>query len=218
MSDPRPRPRIAIVIYTMYGHIGRMAEGIKAGIQKAGGDADIYQVPETLSDAVLDKMHALGAKPNYPVMTEVESLKEYNGFMFGIPTRYGNLPAQLKAFWDRTGQLWGTGGLAGKYAGVFVSTSGPGGGQETTVITFLSTLTHHGIIYVPFGYSHPGTVEPQKAFKLITSMEEVHGGSPWGAGTFAGGDGQRQPSKLELELAELQGTAFYGIVSKVSFQ
>ncbi|KAJ3544184.1 hypothetical protein NMY22_g2869 [Coprinellus aureogranulatus] len=101
------------------------------------------------------------------------------------------------------------GQLAGKYAGVFVSTAGLGGGQETTALNSISTLTHHGIIYVPLGYSH--------AFELQGNIAEVHGGSPWGAGTLAGADGSRKPSDLELEVARRQGTAFWNIVSKVQF-
>jgi len=98
-------------------------------------------------------------------------------YLFGIPTRYGNFPAQFKAFWDATGGLWATGALWGKYAGVFVSTAGLGGGQESTVIASISTLAHHGINYVPLGY--------KPAFPILTNLAEVHGGSPWGAGTFA---------------------------------
>jgi NAD(P)H dehydrogenase (quinone) len=196
--------KVAIVYYSMYGHIAKLAEAEKAGIESAGGQATIYQIPETLPQEVLTKMHAPG-KHSYPVITPDE-LATYDAFIFGIPTRYGNFPAQWKAFWDHTGQLWQTGGLAGKYAGVFISTAGHGGGQESTAIAAMSTLAHHGIIYVPLGYSH--------AFGQLTNLAEVHGGSPWGAGTFAAGDGSRQPSALELEIATIQGKAFYNAVSK----
>lgn len=199
-------PRVAIVIYSMYGHIATLAEALKAGVVAAGGKADIYQVPETLSSDVLALMHA-PAKRNYPIATP-ETLTKYDNFLFGIPTRYGNFPAQWKAFWDSTGQLWAQGALAGKYAGVFVSTAGQGGGQESTVINSISTLTHHGIIYVPFGYS--------TAFAQLSTLTEIRGGSPWGSGTFTGGDGSRQPSKLELEVAENQGSSFTKIVSRVN--
>lgn len=200
-------PKVAIIIYTMYGHIAKLAEAEKAGIEKAGGSADIYQVPETLSQEILNKMHA-PAKPDYPIIT-TDIITQYDAFLFGIPTRYGNFPAQWKAFWDSTGGLWAGGKLAGKYAGLFVSTAGLGGGQESTCLASMSTLAHHGIIYVPLGYSH--------AFAIQTNLEEVHGGSPWGAGTFAGSDGSRQASKLEIDLAEIQGKAFWDIVSKVKF-
>ncbi|XP_006464035.1 hypothetical protein AGABI2DRAFT_194638 [Agaricus bisporus var. bisporus H97] len=200
-------PRVAIVIYSMYGHIATMAEAVKAGIVKAGGKVDIYQVPETLSNEILVKMKA-PAKPSYPVI-QPEGLTEYDAFLFGIPTRYGTMPAQWKAFWDATGGLWAAGKLAGKYAGIFVSTGTQNGGQETTALTTLTTLTHHGIIFVPFGYSH--------AFAEFSSFETVRGGSPWGAGTYAGHDGSRSPVPLELTIAEKHGKSFWEIVSKVNF-
>lgn len=200
-------PKVAIVIYSMYGHIAKLAEAEKAGIEKAGGKVDIYQVPETLDSEVLAKMHA-PSKPDYPIIT-TDILVTYDAFLFGVPTRYGNMPAQWKAFWDSTGQLWGAGKLVGKYAGFFVSTAGLGGGQESTVLASLSTLTHHGIVFVPFGYAH--------AFGQLTNLDEVHGGSPWGAGTFASSTGARQPTALELEIATIQGESFFKSVSKVSF-
>ncbi|KAI6142667.1 benzoquinone reductase [Pisolithus tinctorius] len=200
-------PRVAIVIYTLYGHIGKLAEAVRSGVQSAGGQAQIFQIQETLSEEILAKMHA-PPKPNYPSFAPGD-LANYDAFLFGIPTRYGNFPAQWKAFWDATGGLWASGALSGKFAGVFVSTGTPGGGQESTVIASLSTLTHHGIIYVPLGYKH--------AFPQLANLNEVRGGSPWGAGTFAGADGSRQPSALELELATIQGKMFYETVSKHTF-
>ncbi|KAF9038658.1 NADH-quinone oxidoreductase [Panaeolus papilionaceus] len=200
-------PRIAIVVYSMYGHIAKMAEAVKVGVASKGGDATIYQIPETLPQDILTKMHA-PAKPEYPIATP-DTLTEYDGFLFGIPTRYGAQPAQWRSFWDATGGLWAQGKLAGKFAGVFVSTAGLGGGQEATVMNSLSTFAHHGIIYVPLGYSN--------TFAQLSNVDEVHGGSPWGAGTVAASGGQRQPSALELEVAEIQGKAFYDILSKVKF-
>lgn len=200
-------PKVAIVHYSMYGHVRRLAEAEKAGIEAAGGTADLYQVKETLPQEVLSKMYAPGQPADIPFITP-EILEGYDAFLLGIPTRYGNFPAQWKAFWDSTGKQWQTGAYWGKYAGVFVSTAGQGGGQESTVISSLSTLTHHGIIYVPLGY--------KTTFALHTNLSEVHGGSPWGAGTFAGTDGSRQPSGLELELATAQGKAFYETVAKTA--
>ncbi|KXN90341.1 Protoplast secreted protein 2 [Leucoagaricus sp. SymC.cos] len=186
-----PAPKIAIIIYTLYGHIGKLAEAVQAGIVAGGGQADILQVAETLTPELL-KIVGAPPKPDYPIAT-VDTLTQYDAFVFGIPTRFGNMPVQWKAFWDATGPLWAKGSLAGKFAGVFISTNSMGGGQEATAINFMSTMTHHGIIYVPFGYAH--------AFELLTNMSEIHGGSPWGAGTFAGGDGSRTPSELEREIA-----------------
>ncbi|EJF56769.1 flavo protein-like protein [Dichomitus squalens] len=200
-------PKVAIIIYSMYGHVATLAEAVKKGIQAGGGSATIYQIAETLPQEVLDKLYA-PPKPNYPILAP-NDLAQFDAFVFGIPTRYGNFPGQWKAFWDATGQLWATGALHGKYASVFVSTSSPGGGQESTVINSISTLTHHGIIYVPLGYA--------KTFGQLTNLTEVHGGSPWGAGTFAGADGSRKPSALELEVAEAQGKGFWETVAKVKF-
>ncbi|RDB18431.1 Protoplast secreted protein 2 [Hypsizygus marmoreus] len=200
-------PKVAIVIYTMYGHIAKLAEAIKSGLEAAGGNATIFQVPETLNDEVLAKLHA-PAKPDYPVLT-LDEFAKYDAYLFGIPTRYGTMPAQWKAFWDSTGQLWATGALYGKYASIFVSTAGPGGGQETTALNSLSVLTHHGIIHVPLGYA--------RSFGQLTGLTEVHGGSPWGAGTFSSSDGSRQPTPLEIEIATIQGKAFWENVSKVNF-
>ena len=130
-------------------------------------------------------------------------------FLLGIPTRYGNFPAQWKTFWDHTGGLWASGGLWGKYAGVFISTASLGGGQESTAIAAMSTFAHHGIIYVPFGYA--------KAYPELTDLTAARGGSPWGAGTFAGPQGERQPSEKELYIAKTQGKVFWEAVSKVNF-
>ncbi|KAH7919831.1 flavoprotein WrbA [Leucogyrophana mollusca] len=201
-------PKIAIIIYSLYGHIATLAESVKKGIEQDGGSATIYQISETLSEDVLKAMHA-PPKPDYPIITPRE-LTDFDAFIFGIPTRYGNFPAQWKAFWDATGGLWARGALSGKFAGVFVSTGTPGGGQESTVISSLSTLTHHGMIFVPLGYKH--------TFPQLSNISEVRGGSPWGAGTFAGGDGSRQPSALELEIAQLQGKGFWEVVSKFKFE
>ncbi|CUA76697.1 Protoplast secreted protein 2 [Rhizoctonia solani] len=200
-------PRVAIIIYSMYGHIGKLAEHVKAGVVSAGGSTDIFQIAETLPNEVLVKMHA--NKPDYPVF-EPAKLVDYDAFLFGVPTRYGNMPAQWKSFWDQTGGLWAQQALHGKYAGVFVTTGTPGGGQEQTVANLISTLAHHGINYVPLGYH-------AKAFPLLTSFDKPHGGSPWGAGAFAGADGSRQPNEIETGLAEAQGASFYEKVSRVNF-
>ncbi|KAF2201456.1 flavo protein WrbA [Delitschia confertaspora ATCC 74209] len=202
-------PRIAIVYYSMYGHIRQLAEAEKRGIEAAGGSADLYQIPETLPEEVLTKMHAPPKPSDVAVLNDPATLEQYDAFLFGIPTRYGNFPAQWKTFWDKTGKQWASGSYWGKYAGLFISTGTPGGGQESTAIAAMSTLTHHGIIYVPLGY--------KTTFALLSNLDEVRGGSPWGAGTFAGGDGSRQPTSNEIKLAEEQGKAFYTAVSKVNF-
>ncbi|KAE9402988.1 flavo protein WrbA, partial [Gymnopus androsaceus JB14] len=200
-------PKIAIVIYSMYDHVAKMAESVKSGVEAAGGSAAIFQIPETLPEKVLTKMHA-PPKHDFPFIS-VDKLPEFDAFIFGLSVRYGTFPAQWKTFWDTTGELWAKGALAGKYVAAFVSTSSAGGGQESTVMNILSTFTHHGMIFVPLGYS--------QTFGQLTNLEELHGGSPWGAGTFAGATNKLQPSALELEIATLQGKQFYGVVSKVQF-
>ncbi|KAI5822400.1 flavoprotein WrbA [Schizophyllum commune Tattone D] len=200
-------PKVAIVIYSMYGHIAKMAETVKAGVESAGGQATIFQIPETLPENVLQLLHA-PPKSDYPII-DAATLATFDAFLFGIPTRYGNFPGQWKAFWDTTGQLWASGALSGKFVSVFVSTGTPGGGQEVTVANAMSTFVHHGMIFVPLGYA--------QTFAQLTNLNEVHGGSPWGAGTYAGGDGSRQPSALELEIAKIQGKQFWEIVSKYKF-
>ncbi|KAG9311534.1 putative 1,4 benzoquinone reductase [Chiua virens] len=197
-------PRVAIVIYSLYGHISKLAEAVKTGVSNAGGSATIYQIQETLSEDIL-KLVKAPPRPDYPVLLP-DDLVNFDAFLFGVPTRYGNFPVQWKAFWDATGPLWSKSALAGKMCGVFVSTGTQGGGQEVTISNTLSTFVHHGMIYVPLGYKH--------AFPQLSNLTEIHGGSSWGAGTFAGTDGSRQPSPLELEIASLQGKGFWEIVGK----
>ncbi|KAF2836512.1 benzoquinone reductase [Patellaria atrata CBS 101060] len=202
-------PKIAIVYYSMYGHVATLAQAEKKGIEEAGGTVDLFQVAETLPDEVLAKMHAPPKDPNIKTLTDPAQIEEYDAFLFGIPTRYGNFSAQFKTFWDRTGGQWQKGSYWGKYAGLFISTGTLGGGQESTAIAAMSTLAHHGFIYVPLGYKN--------TFAILADVSEVRGGSPWGAGTFSAADGSRQPSEKELELARIQGKCFYETVSKVNF-
>ena len=132
------------------------------------------RIAETLPEDVLAKMYA-PPKPAYPILAPAD-LAQFDAFVFGIPTRFGNFPAQWKAFWDATGQLWASGALVGKFASIFVSTASAGGGQETTAANAISTLVHHGINFVPFGYG--------KAFGQLTNLNEVHGGTSASASRF----------------------------------
>lgn len=182
-----------------------MAESVKAGVESAGHRATIYQVKETLPDSLLTKLGSPG-KLSYPE-ADLSTLSDADGLMFGIPTRFGNMPSQLKAYIDSTGSLWANGSLSKKPFGLFVST-GTGGGNEMTAVNALSTFVHLSMVYVPLGYS--------TAFPQLTNLEEAHGGSPWGAGTFAGADGSRQPSALELEIAKIQGKDFAEVTAKLA--
>lgn len=161
----------------MYGHVRTLAEAEAEGIRSAGGSVDMYCVEETLPQDVLSRMHAPAKDPSVLVLSDPSVLERYDGFLFGIPTRYGTFPAQWRHFWDRTGRQWMSGSFWGKFAGLFVSTGTQGGGQESTALAAMSTLAHHGIIYVPLGYKPAAT--------LLNDNSEVRGGSPWGAGTFA---------------------------------
>ncbi|KAI9489319.1 flavoprotein-like protein [Zychaea mexicana] len=189
-------PKVFIIFYSLYHHVYTLAQNVQKGLESQGVQVELYQVPETLDDAILEKMHA-PAKPDVPVIT-VDKLQEADGFLFGLPTRFGIFPAQLKAFLDSTGGLWSNGTLAGKFAGTFFSTASQHGGQETTALTAVTYFAHHGINYVPFGFAHAH----------LFSNDEVIGGSAYGAGTVANGDGSRQPSEKELEIAQAQGENF----------
>lgn len=197
--------KVAIVTYSLYGHIDTLARALQKGVVSAGGEADLYRVEETLADEVLEMMHAPEKPSDIPVITP-EKLVEYDAFLFGIPTRFGALPAQWSAFWDKTDSIWAEGAFHGKVAGFFVSSNSYGGGQEATIKSALDYLSHHGIIYIPLGYKN--------VLAELANIDEIHGGSPWGAGTLAGADGSRTASEIELRTAQIQGKTFYELAKK----
>lgn len=200
--------KIYIIFYTMYGHIWKMAQAMKEGVDKVPGcEGVLFQVAETLDESVLAKMHAPD-KPDVPVIT-ASQLTEPDGLIFGFPTRFGMMCAQMKQFFDSTGSLWQAGKLAGMPVTFFISTATQGGGQETTIMTSLTQSTHHGMIYIPPGYT---------LGSALFDVNEVRGGSAWGAGTYAGADGSRQPSELELKQATHQGEYFTGKALKLEYQ
>ncbi len=200
--------RVQIVFYSMNGHVYQMAEAVAEGVRSVpGAEAVLTQVPETLSDEALVKLGALEARQAFvhvPV-ADPERLKDANAIIFGTPTRFGNMCAQMRAFLDRTGGLWAAGALIGKVGSVFTSTGTQHGGHETTITSFHTTLLHHGMIIVGCPYSEPGLV----------NMAEITGGSPYGAGTLAGGDGSRLPSANELAIARFQGAHVAKIALKL---
>ncbi|XVF15713.1 hypothetical protein REPUB_Repub09cG0179400 [Reevesia pubescens] len=198
--------KVFIVFYSMYGHVEKLAKRMKKGVDGVEGvEAVLYRVTETLSDDVLDLMKAPSKDPEVPEITASE-LAAADGVLFGFPTRYGCMAAQMKAFFDSTGQLWKEQTLAGKPAGFFVSTGTQGGGQETTAWTAITQLAHHGMLFVPIGYTFGDGM-----FK----MDSIRGGSPYGAGVYAG-DGTREPTETELALAEHQGKYMAGVVKRLS--
>ncbi|SHI72469.1 NAD(P)H dehydrogenase (quinone) [Hymenobacter daecheongensis DSM 21074] len=198
-----------VLFYSTYGHIYKMAEAIAEGAREvAGNEVVIKRVPETLTTALLDQIGATQAQQAFahlPVAT-VEELPQYDAILFGTPTRYGNLCGQMQSFLDGTGGLWAKGALVGKVGGVFVSTATQHGGQETTIRSFHTELLHHGFVIVGLPYSWQGQ----------TNIEEITGGSPYGASTIAGGKGERQPSANELEGARFQGRHTAEIARKLA--
>ena len=201
--------KLLVVYYSMYGHIYRMAQAVAQGAESVEGvEVVLRRVPETLPDAVLDKMGAREAarqQEHVPVCT-VEELGTADGVIFGTPTRFGNMCGQMRQFLDATGQLWAQGSLVGKAAGVFTSSNTQHGGQESTILSFHITLLHQGMVVVGLPYSFPG----------LMRTDEVSGCSPYGASTIAGGDGSRLPSENELAGARFQGEHVARIVRKLS--
>ncbi len=185
--------KLLVLYYSSYGHVEALAKAVAEGASSVPGvEVVLKRVPETMPDEV-----ALKAGVKLDQSAEVASPKElgqYDAIVFGTPTRFGNMAAQMRNFLDQTGGLWMQGELVGKVGSVFVST-GTGGGNESTIISFVTTLMHHGMIYVGLPY----------ACKELADISEVKGGSPWGAGTIAGADGSRKPSERELAQARFQG-------------
>jgi NAD(P)H dehydrogenase (quinone) len=195
--------KILVLYYSTYGHVETLANTIAEGARSVTGvEVTIKRVPETMP---LDIAKQYGAKldQNSPVAEPME-LGNYDAILFGTPTRFGNMAAQMRNFLDQTGGLWVKGGLVGKVGSVFVST-GTGGGNESTIISFVTTLMHHGMIYVGLPYACPE----------LADISEVKGGSPWGAATLAGADGSRQPSTKELAQAYFQGAHVAQIAARL---
>lgn len=200
---------IQVVFYSMYGHVYQLAEAIAAGARKVeGAEAALYQVAELVPDQALEKS---GAKPQrdqfaHLPIAEPGQLADADAIIFGTPTRFGNMSAQMRNFLDQTGGLWMSGALIGKVGSVFVSTATQHGGQETTITSFHSTLLHHGMVIVGVPYSE----------QRLMNMEEISGGTPYGASTLAGPDGSRRPSENELAIARFQGEHVAKIARKLA--
>jgi len=200
--------KLQVVFYSMYGHVYRMAEAIAEGARSVDGcEVQLLQVPELMPDEALEKSGAKAARAAFahiPV-AEPAQLAEADGIIFGTPTRFGNMAAQMRNFLDQTGGLWVQGGLVGKVGSVFASTGTQHGGQETTITSFHNTLFHHGMVVVGVPYSEQ---------RLVT-MDEITGGTPYGATTLAAADGSRQPSENELAIARFQGAHVAAITRKL---
>ena len=201
--------KVNIIFHSIYGHIYRLAEAIAEGARQVDEvEVNLYQVQETLPDDILAKMGALEAKKKFahiPVAT-LDNLSEADAIIFGTPTRYGMMTAQMRAFLDSTVGLWVEGALIGKVGSVFTSSATQHGGQESTILSFHTTLLHHGMIIVGTPYSE----------KRQMTIDEITGGSPYGASTITGSDGSRLPSENELGIAGFQGKHVAEIAKRLS--
>ena len=201
--------KILVVYYSMYGHIHRMAEAVVAGAgEVVGAEVSLRRVPETLSEEILQKMGAWEAQKTMaqiPVCT-MDELAAADAIVFGTPTRFGNMCGQMRQFLDATGGLWSKGALINKVGSAFTSSGTQHGGQETTILSFYITLLHHGMLIAGLPYSFTGQ----------TRMDEITGGSPYGASTIAGGSGERMPSENELAAARFQGKRVAELTAKLT--
>jgi NAD(P)H dehydrogenase (quinone) len=201
--------KLLIVYYSMYGHVHRMAEAVAEGAKEVSGtEVEMRRVPETLPQEVLAKMGAVEAQKAFShiPICQVDELPSADAVIFGTPTRFGNMCGQMRQFLDATGQLWAKGALVGKVGSVFTSSATQHGGQESTILSFHITLLHQGFVVVGLPYTFQGQMR----------IDEVTGGSPYGASTIAGGQGERMPSNNELDAARFQGKHVATIASKLS--
>jgi len=200
--------KVLVVYYSMYGHVHAMAEAVVAGAKEVGGaEVQMKRVPETLSDDVLKQMGAYETQKrlaSVPVC-KVDDLAAADAIIFGTPTRFGNMCGQMRQFLDATGGLWAKGALVGKVGSVFTSSATQHGGQESTVLSFHVTLLHQGMVLVGLPYAFAGQMR----------IDEITGGSPYGASTIAGGQGERMPSENELAAARYQGKHVAEIAAKI---
>lgn len=195
--------QVLVLYYSMHGHIETMANSIADGARRVNGvEVTIKRVPETMDPEAFTRA---GGKTSDVPEARPEELADYDAIIFGTPTRFGNMAGQMRTFLDQTGSLWASGSLRGKVGSVFTSTA-TGGGNETTIFTAWTTLAHHGMMIVPIGYGTEAQFD----------ISEVMGGSPYGAATIAGGDGSRQPSESELNLARFQGEHVAGIAARLA--
>lgn len=196
--------KILVLYYSSYGHVETMANAIADGARSVeGAQVTLKRVVETMSPEAAAKAGVKLAQT--AAIADPKELAHYDAIIFGTPTRFGNMAAQMRNFLDQTGSLWAQGALIGKVGSVFTST-GTGGGNESTIMSFVNTLMHHGMVYVGLPYSCPE----------LANISEVKGGSPWGAATIAGADGSRQPSEKELAQARFQGRHVATLATKLT--
>lgn len=195
--------KVLVLYYSSYGHIEALAHAVAEGAREAGASVDVKRVPETVPEEVAKASH-FKLDQAAPIAT-VDDLKNYDAIIFGSGTRFGTVTSQLRSFIDQTGGLWFTGALVGKVGSVFTSSATQHGGQESTILGFIPTLLHHGMVVVGLPYAFQGQM----------GVDEIKGGSPYGASTITDGDGSRQPSQVELDGARFQGKHVATIAGKL---
>ena len=200
--------KILVLFYSTYGHIYQLAKAVADGVKSIDNtEVVLKRVPETLSEDLLGKIGALEAQKAFAdvPIAEPGELADYDAILFGVPTRYGMMASQMKAFLDATGALWAKGALIGKIGSVFTSTGTQHGGQEATILSFHTVLLHHGMLISGLPYSFAGQ----------STMDEISGGSPYGASVVAGPDGSKMPNRFELDGAYFQGAHVAKILSRM---
>lgn len=196
--------KVLVLYYSAYGHIETMAYAVAEGAKSAGAEVTVKRVPELVPDDVAKaSYYKMDQKAEIATPAELEN---YDAIIVGAGTRYGTVASQMRNFWDQTGGLWAQGKLVGKVGSMFTSSATQHGGQESTILGFIPTFLHHGLVYVGLPYAFQGQM----------GVEEVKGGSPYGASTITGGDGSRQPSEVELEAARFQGAHVAKIAAKLA--
>jgi len=196
--------KVLVLYHSFYGHVEAMANAVAAGAREvAGAQVDVKRVPETVPADIFAAAH--GKADQAAPIAQPAELANYDAIIFGTGTRFGNMTAQMRNFLDQTGGLWATGALVGKVGSVFTSTATQHGGQESTILTFIPTLLHHGMVYVGLPYAE----------QRQTGLDEIKGGSPYGASTITGSNGERMPSEQELGMAGFQGRHVATIATKL---
>ncbi|WP_407048789.1 NAD(P)H:quinone oxidoreductase type IV [Methyloraptor flagellatus] len=195
--------KVLVLYYSSYGHIETMAYAVAEGVRSAGAEAVVKRVPELVPEAVAKASH-FKLDQAAPIAT-VEELPQYDAIIFGAGTRFGSVASQMRNFIDQTGGLWFSGALVGKVGSIFTSSATQHGGQESTILGLIPTLLHHGMVVVGLPYAFQGQM----------GVDEVKGGSPYGATTITDGDGSRQPSAVELDAARFQGKHVASIAAKL---
>lgn len=196
--------KVLVLYYSSYGHTAALADAVAEGARHEGAEVTIKRVPETAPDEVVQSA-GFQHDGGHAVAT-VDELAKYHAIVVGTPTRYGRMTSQMAAFWDQTGGLWQSGALVGKVGAAFTSTASQHGGQETTLFSIITNLMHMGMTIVSLDYGYDG----------LTKLDEVHGGSPYGASTIAGGDGSRQPSEVDLGGARYLGAKVARTATKLA--